>query len=105
MKKTIIIAASMLLTMGAFAQTTTPAKSEKRQDMRDLRKDIKDVHQDKKERRADIKEGDKSEVKADTRDIRADKKDIHSDRKELKQEGVKHPIKKAHRQIRRHRKG
>ena len=45
--------------------------------------------------------------KAETKDIKADKKNIAGDTKDLKNDGVKHPVKRAHRQIHRqnvHRK-
>ena len=41
-------------------------------------------------------------VVALSKDIKADKKDIASDAKTLKSEGVKHPVKRAERQIKKH---
>ena len=98
MKKLTVMMLATLLTAGAFAQTTP---SDKKQDMKDLRKDVRDERQDKRERAKDIKEGDKAAAKAETKDIRADKKDIKSDAKDLKKDGVKHPVRRAKRQIHR----
>src|SRR5215831_17801479 len=99
MKKLVFLAIAAMLSIGAFAQTPTTSSSDKKQDMKDLRKDIKDVRKDKKERKEDLKEGDKAGAKEETKDIRADKKDIKADAKDLKKDGVKHPIRRAKRQI------
>jgi hypothetical protein len=98
MKKTILTLFVGLLTAGAFAQTTTPA-TDKQKDMKDLKSDVRDVRHDKKERAADRKNGDVADAKAETKDIKADKKDMKGDVKDLKEDGVKHPLKKADRQI------
>ena len=103
MKKLLMAAFFTAVTMGAFAQTATPANADKKQDMKDVRHDIRDVNKDKKLRNADLKAGDKVAARAETKDINADKKDIKGDAKDLRHDGVKHPIKRAHRQIRRHR--
>ena len=99
MKKLAVMMLASLLTAGAFAQTT-PAATDKKQDMKDLRKDVRDERKDKRERAKDIKAGDKDAAKAETKDIRADKKDIKSDAKDLRKDGVKHPVRRAKRQIR-----
>jgi len=110
MKKTILTLLVGILTTGAFAQTTAPAttaSTDKRKDMKDLRKDVRDERHDKKLRTYEVKHHDKAEAKAETKDINADKKDIHSDAKDLKNDGVKHPLKRADKQIHRqnvHRK-
>ncbi|MEO9022343.1 MAG: hypothetical protein ABI237_13235 [Ginsengibacter sp.] len=110
MKKTILTLFIGLLTAGAFAQTTAPATAaskDKHNDMKDLRKDVKDVRHDKKLRTYELKHHDKAEAKAETKDIKADNKDMHSDVKDLKHDGVKHPLKRADKQIHRqnvHRK-
>ena len=109
MKKLILTLIVGLLTAGAFAQTTTPtvATTDKHKDMKDLRKDARDVHHDKKLRAYEVKHHDKAEAKAETKNIKGDKKDIHGDVKDLKSHGVKHPLKRANRQIHRqntHRK-
>lgn len=103
MKKVILTLFVGLLTAGAFAQTTTPtvATSDKQQDMKDLKKDVRDVRHDKKLKAYEVKHHDKAEATAETKDIKADKKDIHGDVKDLKQDGAKHPLKRADRQIHR----
>lgn len=101
MKKVILTLLIAMLTAGAFAQTTTPA-TDKQKDMKDLRKDVKDTRHDKRERATDLKEGDKAAAKAETKDIKADKKDIGGDVKDAKGDGIKHPLKRAHKQIHRH---
>lgn len=100
MKKITLTLLIAFLTAGVFAQTTTPS-SDKKQDMKDMRKDIKDVRHDKAVRNRELKNGHPIAAKNETKDIRADKKDIHSDAKDLKQDGVKHPVKRAKRQIHR----
>jgi hypothetical protein len=95
-----------LLTAGAFAQTTTPA-TDKQKDMKDLRKDVRDKRHDNRVRTHELKQGHKAAALAQTKDIKADKKNIAGDAKDLKKDGVKHPIKRAHKQIHRqnvHRK-
>lgn len=101
MKKAILTLFVGLLTAGAFAQTTTQANTDKKKDMKDLRKDVRDVRQDKRQRTYDLKHGDKALAKAETKDVKADKKDIKGDAKDLKKDGVKHPLKRADKQIHR----
>jgi hypothetical protein len=102
MKKLAVMMLASLLTAGAFAQTTpTPATTDKKQDMKDIRHDIRDERHDKRERAADVKAGDKAAAKAETKDIHADKKDIKADAKDAKADGVKHPVRRARRQIHR----
>lgn len=100
MKKIILTLLVAIFAAGAFAQTTTP-KTEKKQDMQELRKDDKDVRHDKRLRNYDRKHRDKAEAKAETKDIKADKKDMDDDVKDVKHDGVKHPMKRAHAQIHR----
>ncbi len=107
MKKLTIAVAAVLLSIGAFAQTTTPqtttsAQTDKKQDMKDMRKDVKDVRHDKRLRHYEVKHGDKAAAKKETKDIRSDKKEFKGDAKDLRKDGVKHPIKRADRQIHRH---
>jgi hypothetical protein len=109
MKKTILTLFIGLLTAGAFAQTSTPvtASTDKHKDMKDLKKDVRDVRHDQKLKAYAVKHHDKSEAKAETKNIKADKKDINGDVKDLKKDGVKHPLKRADKQIHRqnmHRK-
>ncbi len=98
MKKVIVTLFMGLLTAGAFAQTASPA-TDKQKDMKELKTDVRDVRHDKKERAADRKNGDVAEAKAETKDIKADKKDTKGDAKDLRKDGVKHPVKRADRQI------
>ncbi|MEO8862178.1 MAG: hypothetical protein ABI358_12180 [Ginsengibacter sp.] len=98
MKKVILTLFVGLLTAGAFAQTTTPA-TDKQKDMKDLKTDVRDVRHDKRERAADRKNGNVAEAKAETKDIKSDKMDMKGDVKDLKKDGVKHPVKRADRQI------
>lgn len=105
MKKIILASLSALVfSLSAMAQTATPPASDKKEDMKELRKDIRDVHKDKAHRRHEIKEGDKASAKEITKDIRADKKDIREDANDLRADGVKHPVKKAEKQILRARR-
>ena len=66
MKKLTIAVAAVLLSIGAFAQTTTPSptptsvKTDKKQDMKDLRKDEKDIRHDERMKKYDLKHGDKA---------------------------------------------
>lgn len=104
MKKVILTLTIALLTAGAFAQTTTPAKAvttDEHKDMKHLRKDVRDERHDKKLRTYEATHHDKAEAKVETKDIKADKKDMAVDVKDLKQDGVKHPLKRAARQIHR----
>lgn len=103
MKKLFLIAFAGLLTAGAFAQTTTPviAKTDKQKDMHDLRKDVREEGHDRKLRKYELKHHDVAEAKKETKDIKGDNKEIRSDVKDLRKDGVKHPIKRAHKHIHR----
>lgn len=94
MKKIFFLLIGATLTIGAMAQD-----SARKAGMKDMRKDIRDVRADKSARAADIAAGNKAAAKAETKDIKADKKDIQSDKKTLQREGVKHPIRRAKKQI------
>ncbi len=105
MKKLLFVSiASFVFSMGAIAQSTTPPASEKKAAMKDLRKDVRGVHKDKAVLKNEVKEGDKEAAKALKKDINSDRKDIKQDAKYLKADGVKHPVKRAARQMRRARK-
>jgi hypothetical protein len=97
MKKLVSLSIAVFFTVAAFSQQTPNA--DKKQDMKDLRKDIKDVRSDKRDRKQDIRTGHYGDARRDTKDIRADKRDIRSDRRDLKEDGVKHPVRRADRQI------
>ena len=97
-KKVIFLFLAAGLTYGAIAQDST-----RRAGMKDMRKDLRDLKKDKVERAADLKAGDKAAAKAESKDIKADKKDIQTDKKQLQSEGLKHPIHKAERQIKKHK--
>jgi hypothetical protein len=97
MKKLLIVLLCAGIASGIHAQDST-----KKAGMKDLRKDIRDVKKDKTARAADLKAGDKTAAAAETQDIKSDKKDIASDAKSLKAQGVKHPVKRAERQIKKH---
>ena len=99
MKKVTLIFAGTLLTVITFAQQ--PVATERKEGMKDLRKDIRKERQEKRERNADLREGKFGAARQETKEIRAEKRDIKEDAKELKEEGVKHPIKRADRQIHR----
>ncbi|HEY8657760.1 MAG TPA: hypothetical protein VIL78_01920 [Hanamia sp.] len=100
MKKVILTLLVAMFAAGAFAQTTTP-KTDKKQDMKDLRKDDKEVRRDKRQRNFELKHGEKAAALVQTKDIKADKKNIAGDVKDLKKDGVKHPMKHANAQIHR----
>ena len=99
MKKLTLMVLTAMFTLGAFAQTTTTTQTDKKQDMKDLRKDTRDIRHDKSLRTYEMKHGDKAEAKAETKNIKADKTDRKGDVKDLKADGVKHPMKRADRQI------
>lgn len=108
MKKLTIAVTAVLLSFGAFAQTTIPsptttsAQTDKKQDMKDLRKDEKDVRHDKRMRKYELKHGEKAKANEETKGIRADNKGIKSDAQDLRKDGVKHPFKRADHQIHHH---
>ena len=105
MKKIIFASlASLIFSMGAMAQTTTPPAADKQADMKNLRKDMRDAKKDKVQLKKEVKEGDKDAAKDIKKDLKTDKKDIKADAKDLRAVGVKHPVKRAERQIRRARK-
>jgi hypothetical protein len=97
MKKLLFLCLCTGLTLGAIAQD-----SARKAGMKDMRKDVRDLKKDKKERAADVKAGNKEAATQQTKDIKSDKKDIAADAKTLKAEGVKHPVKRAVRQVKVH---
>lgn len=100
MKTFSLLAVAAIFSTGVFAQQSpSTGITDKKQDMKDVRTDIRDVRKDKKERMADVKSGNKQGAIAETKDIKADKQDIRKDAKDLKADGVKHPIRRARRQI------
>lgn len=103
MKKQILTAAAILFAVAAFAQTpqqtATAANGDRKNDMKDMRHDIRDKRHDERLRRYELKHHDYAEAKKETKDIRADNKDIRGDAKDLKGDGIKHPVKRADRQI------
>ena len=99
MKKLSLSIATMMFAMMLFAQDAQNPQTAKQ--MTDLRKDIKDVRKDKVKRNMALRQGNKEEVKELNKGIKQDKQDIKDDAKNLKAEGVKHPIKRAERQIHR----
>lgn len=102
MKKMILASVTVLLfSLSAMSQTTNPPVAETKEGMKELRKDIRDVRKDKAERRKEIKEGDKSAVKDLTNDIKTGKKEIRHDAKDLRKDGVKHPVRRAGKQLHR----
>ena len=96
MKKVLFLFVFSTLSVFAMSQT-----SEKKVEMKDVRKDLKEIKKEKKERNADLKAGKIADAVKDTKEIKKDKKDVAKDAKDLKKEGVKHPIKRAEKQIRR----
>lgn len=99
MKKLFLLGFLAVSSTCLFAQTTPP---DKKQDMKEVRTDVVDLKKDEVARKADLKAGDKAAAKAVTTDIRADKKELGADVKNAKQEGIKHPIHRAKRQIHKH---
>lgn len=105
MKKLLFASMTILVfSMGAMAQSTTPQTSEKKEAMKDLRKDIRGMHKDRMALKNEIKEGDIEAAKALKKDINHGRNDIRQDARDLKEDGVKHPVKRAARQIHRVRK-
>jgi hypothetical protein len=108
MKKTVFLLASgLFFTVAAMAQTgattstTTTQNPAVKSGMKDLRHDIRDERKDKRQRAEALENGNKARAKKLTKDIHSDQKDINQDKKQLQSEGVKHPIKRADRQIHR----
>ena len=101
MKKIILTSAIAFLGIGAFAQTTPAAPTQKATDMKDLRTDIRDKRQDKRQEAADIKSGNAAAAASAKQNIKAENQNIKADAANAKADGVKHPIKKAQRQIHR----
>ncbi len=102
MKKIIFVSAICFLGIGAFAQTTTPTTVDtKQQDMKDLRTDIRHKRQDEHQKSADVKDGNTVAAKSARHDIKVENKDIKTDANAARAKGVKHPIRRAHRQIHR----
>lgn len=96
MKKLTILLLGVGLSVGAFAQT---AHQEKKAEMKDLRSDVRahkaashKVNRDL----AHVRVGKAMKDHAAVHDI---KKDERSDARQLKDQGVKHPITKARRQV------
>ena len=96
MKKVLFLFVFSTLSFFAMSQT-----SEKKVEMKDVRKDLKEIKKEKKDRNADLKAGKIADAAKDSKEIKKDKKDVAKDAKDLKKEGVKHPIKRAEKQIRR----
>ncbi len=96
MKKVLFLFVFSALSFCAMSQT-----SEKKVEMKDVRKDLKDIKKERKDRNADLKAGNTADAAKDSKEIKKDKKDLAKDAKGLKKEGVKHPIKRAEKQIRR----
>ncbi len=102
-KVSITLLAFMFFTIGAFAQTTSTATAAtKKTDMKDLRKEIRAERKAERLRKNDLKHGETVKAEAETKLIQADKKEIAANVNVLKNEGVKHPLKRADRQIHRH---
>jgi hypothetical protein len=104
MKKITLVVLAGLLTASAFAQTPAPvaaASPAQKTDMKDLRTDVRSERKDKRERRADLKAGNTAAAKDETNNIKADKANKANDKADAKADGVKHPVRRADRQIHR----
>lgn len=98
MKKLLFIAIALFFTGAVFSQTTNP-NTDKKTDMKDMRKDVRDVRKDKRQRTTELKHGNLKAARKTTKDIRSNKRDMSKDRKDLRKDGVKHPIRRADKQI------
>ena len=96
MKKLFFFLVAATVGISVSAQT---APTQKATDMKDLRKDLKEIRKDKKGLKQDIATGNGRGADIKKAEIKADRQEIKSDVKTLKQEGVKHPIKRAVHQI------
>ncbi|MEO8720068.1 MAG: hypothetical protein ABI297_07425 [Ginsengibacter sp.] len=103
MKKVILTLFVGIFTAGAFAQTTTStnANADNHKEMKDLKKDVRDVRHDRKVRAYELKHHDKAEAKAEAKEIKGDKKEIAGNVRNLKNDGMKHPLMRADKQIHR----
>jgi hypothetical protein len=101
MKKLFFVMLGVGISAAVFAQTEQPKKTEpvKKTEMKDLRSDVR-AHKtagDKVNRDlSHVRVGKAMKDHAAVHDI---KKDEHSDAKQLREQGVKHPISKAKRQV------
>lgn len=100
MKKVILTTLAGIFAVGVFAQSTTPQTPQKEQ-MKNLRQDTRDVRADKRAKNYDLNHGKYKAAKEENKNIRATNKGRSADIKDLKSDGVKHPQKRADRQIHR----
>ena len=105
MKKIIICsAAALVMTVSIKAQTTNTinqTSTEVNEGMKDLRGELRDVKKDKHKLRNKLKKGDYTGAKEIGKDIRSDKREIHQGVLAQKDDGVKHPVRHADRQMHR----
>lgn len=100
MKNLIICSATaLLMSFGVVAQTTNSVNPEVKDGMKDFRKYKIDLAKDHRALRKELKEGDKASAKNISKEIRSDKKEIHQDVVALKEDGVKHPNRRANHQL------
>jgi hypothetical protein len=93
MKKIIFFALGLMLTVGAFAQSTENAEK------KELRKDIRAKRADNKEAAKDASKLKFKKAHEEREDAQAHNKDEHRHADNLKKQGVKHPISKAKHEI------
>lgn len=96
MKKLFFFLVAATIGLSVSAQT---APTQTAADMKDLRKDLKEIRKDKKGLKQDIATGNGRGAAIKKAEIKVDRQEIKADVKNLKQQGVKHPIKRAAHQI------
>jgi carbamoylphosphate synthase small subunit len=96
MKKILCIIASLVLTVGAMAQTDT----RKKDGMKDLRTDVRQQKAAKHKVNNDLSHVKLKKAAHDHKAVAVQNKDIRKDARSLRNKGVSHPVAKAKRQVR-----
>ena len=101
MKRLFFILLGVVLTTGAMAQTAEKkAQMDKKKTEKQLEEAIEAKKDEKKEVGNDLKHLKIGEAVKDRKEVRADRRIIHRKAKHLKQaHGVKHPIRKAQKEV------
>lgn len=97
MKKMIMAVAALLISTAVFAQKPQPVNKVK--DMRVERHDIRKLHHDKTARNYAFKNHHKMAAHHFAKHVRADRKHLRKNSKALRHAGLRHPAKKAGRQV------
>jgi hypothetical protein len=101
MKKLFFVMLGLGLSAAVFAQTEQPKKTEpvKKAEMKDLRTDVRAQKTAGNKVNHDLAHARVGKAMKDHAAVHDIKKDEHSDAKQLREQGVKHPVTKAKRQV------